>query len=155
MAPNSEKLGGHTQKLGAKLVILTALLIYELCNFSTHLPKISVDMCERISHRRGGATYRAVAPYWNLKMMTSYAVSVQNTLKILFAPSALATTILECSLNRQNFRSRLPPTARRKIGDFLSVIEVFPPSGKILADTHGCVSVCMSISGSTVLWQNA
>ena len=64
-------------------------------------------------HRRpeGGGQPGAVASPWNLKMMTSYAVFVQNTLKFSLAPSALASNTLKLSLkrrkNREKFRLRL------------------------------------------------
>ena len=81
----------------------------------------------------------AVAPHpWNLKIMASYAVSVQNTLKFLLASSALASITLKVSLkrrkNRENFRSRLRraknrPCSRDHAG--------LPPCGKIRAGAHG------------------
>ena len=46
----------------------------------------------------------AVAPYWNLKMMTSYAASVQNTLKFSLVPKIAQFSFA--------------PSVRRKIGHF-------------------------------------
>ena len=58
-------------------------------------------------HRRpeGGATWGSCPPPWNLKMMTSYAVAVENTLKFSLAQSALASTTLKLSLQRQKNRA--------------------------------------------------
>ena len=51
-----------------------------------------------IGARRGATWGSCPPPPWNLKMMTSYAVPVENTLKIALAPSALplntVTTLL-------------------------------------------------------------
>ena len=64
----------------------------------------------RMSARRGG-NLGQLHPPWNLKMMTSYAVAVQNIPKFSLAPSALESNTLKFSLkrrrNRENFRSRL------------------------------------------------
>ena len=78
-------------------------------------------------------------PSWNLKLMTSYAVPVENTLKYSLAPSALASNTLKLSLerrkkNRKNFRLRL--RRAEKIGHFCQPTRFcpkLPPSGKIPA----------------------
>ena len=44
----------------------------------------------------------ALAPPWNLKVMTSYAVCKQNAMKILLAPSALAWFRLKLGIKTQN-----------------------------------------------------
>ena len=95
------------------------------------------DVFVSIGARRGGQP-GAVAPHpWNLKIMASYAVSVQNTLKFLLASSALASITLKVSLkrrkNRENFRLRLRRTEKRPI---LSVPEILHPSEKIPTGSH-------------------
>ena len=72
-----------------------------------------------------------VAPLWNLEMMTSYAVSVQNNLRFSFAPSALASNTITSSLKRRkscdNFRS-----ARQKGCHFRQSTRFCPPLAKFL-----------------------
>ena len=60
-------------------------------------------------HRRpeGGGQPGAVGPLWDLKIMTSYAVSVQNTLNVSLATSALASDNPKFSLNRQKNRENI------------------------------------------------
>ena len=71
---------------------------------------------------------------WNLKMMTSYAVSVQNTLKFSLAPSALASNTLKLSLKRWKKSQNVSfvPSARRKIGHFCQSMRFCPPLEKFL-----------------------
>ena len=51
-------------------------------------PKSILSKC--IVHRRPEGVTWGSCPPWNLKMMTSYAVFVQNALKFSLAPFALA-----------------------------------------------------------------
>ena len=52
-------------------------------------------------------------PHWGLKMMTSYAVPLQNTLYVWLAPSALPMITPKFSLNRRIFALIL-----HKVDDF-------------------------------------
>ena len=63
-----------------------------------------------IGARRRGGNLGQLPPPWNLKMITSYDVPVENTLRFSLAPSALPSNTLKFSLkrrNRENFSSRL------------------------------------------------
>ena len=51
--------------------------------------------------RPEGGNLAQLPPPWNLKMMMSYAASVQNNLKFLLAPLALASNTLKLSLRRR------------------------------------------------------
>ena len=69
--------------------------------------------------------------------MTSYAVSVQNTLKFSLAPSALAISTLKfCLKHRKNAKIFVGAFGAPKDRPFLSVPEVLPPSGKFTAGAH-------------------
>ena len=82
----------------------------------------------------------AVAPppplTWNLKMLMSYAVPMENTLKFSLAPLALASNTLKLSLKRRNNRENFRAVGAPKNRSFLSVYAVLPPSGKIPAVAH-------------------
>ena len=73
--------------------------------------------------------------------MTSYAVSVQNTLKLSLALSALASNTLKFGLRRKNhvnFGLRLRRAEKYAI--FASSCGL-APSGKSPAGAHGCAAV--------------
>ena len=90
-----------------------------------------------IGARRGGQP-GAVAPPWNLKMMTSYAVPVENTLEFVLAPSALASNTFKLSLKRRKIaKISVRAFGAPKNRSFLSVHAGLPPSGKIPAGAHG------------------
>ena len=79
------------------------------------------------THSPGGGQSGAVAPPWNLKMLVSYAASVQNILKFLLAPSALASNTLKLSLRRR----KIAKIFVRAFVIFVS-LRGFAPSGKFL-----------------------
>ena len=84
----------------------------------------------------GGATWGSCPP-WNLKIMTSYAVPVENTLKFSLAPSALALFTLKLRLKRRKIaKIFVRAFGAPKNRSFLSVLAVLPPSGKIPAGAH-------------------
>ena len=128
--------------------------------FSVHASRILV--C--IGARRG-ANLGQLPPPWNLKMMTSYAVPVENTLKFSLAPSALKSNIVSSrgfaplwknscgrpchrpsALASNTLKSSLERRKNREIlvrafgapknRSFLSVHTGLPPSGKIPAGVH-------------------
>ena len=90
-------------------------------------------------HRRPKGGQPGAVALWNLKMMTSYAVFVQNTLKLSLALWALASNTLTFSLkrrkNRENFRSR----RRRAVSNtpLFPVHGSLSPSEQIPAGDHG------------------
>ena len=87
---------------------------------------------------RRGATWGSCPPPWNLKMMTSYAVLVENTLKFLLAPSACASNSLKFSLHRRKIaKFFVRALGALKNSSFLSVRAVLPPSGRNPAGAHG------------------
>ena len=101
-------------------------------NIDWYLHQSSMDDCTvtHIGDRRG-ATWGSCPPPWNLKMMTSYAVLVENNLKFSLAPSALASNTLKFCL------ISFAPSARRKMGHFCQSARFCPPpSGKIPAGAH-------------------
>ena len=79
-------------------------------------------------------------PSWNLKLMTSYAVPVENTLKYSLAPSALASNTLKLSLERRkkSLKFSFAPAARRKNRSFLSAHEVLPQIAPLWKNSCGC-----------------
>ena len=52
-------------------------------------------------------------PPWNLKMMTSYAVPVEDTLKNALAPPALASNTVTMSVKRRKNHENLRLRRRR------------------------------------------
>ena len=54
-----------------------------------------------IGARRGGQPGTVASFPWNLKMMTSHAVPMENTLKFSLAPSTLASNTVKLSLTRK------------------------------------------------------
>ena len=69
----------------------------------------------RIGARRGWQPGAAAPPPWNLKVMTSYAVPVEDTLKFSFAPRSLASNTLKLSLKRRKIaKVSFAPSARQK-----------------------------------------
>ena len=90
-------------------------------------------------HRRpeGGQPGAVAPPPWNLKMMTSYAVPMENTLKFSVAPSVLASITLKLSLKRRKVAKLFVRAfGEPKNRSLLSVHAVLPPSGKIPAGAH-------------------
>ena len=68
---------------------------------------------------QGGAN----APPWNLKMMPSYVVPLQNTLNFSLAPSALGTIPLKFSLKRHKIaKFKLFALSARKIDHFSNAV---------------------------------
>ena len=99
--------------------------------------------------RRGGG---ATAPWgtcptpthWNLKRMTSYGVSVQNTLDFSLAPSALASyPQIQPMTLKESRKCSFAPSARRKINYFLPIHAVFP-SGTVPRGAHEQLSIYIS-----------
>ena len=74
---------------------------------------------------------------WNLKMMTSYALPVENTLKFSVAPSAPAWHALKLSLKRRKYLEKFRSRLRRAVKKIIFVSPCgFTPSGKIPAGAH-------------------
>ena len=98
-----------------------------------------------IGARRGGQPGTVASSPWNLKMMTSHAVPVENILKFSLAPSTLASNTVKLSLTRKKKSRRFPfaPSVRRKIGHFLSIHAIPPPLWK-----NSCWRLCLYRLGS-------
>ena len=80
--------------------------------------------------------------------MTSYSVSVQNTLNCSLTPWALAPNTLKLSLKRrkrrENFRSRLRRAEKQVI--LGSPRGSAPPSGKVPAGAHdACIDISLAM----------
>ena len=107
-----------------------------LSHVVSELIKHGVSRNATIGARRGG-NLGQLPPTPNLKMMTSYAVSVQNTIKFSLAPPALASNNSKLNLKRRKIRKNFRcAESAPKNRSFLSVHAVLPPSGKISAGAH-------------------
>ena len=82
------------------LVVTFAIIfpvIRRVLHVYTQLSKVILGPTDGYMGARRGATWGSCPP-WILKMTTPYAGSVQNTVKISLAPSALASNNLKLSL---------------------------------------------------------